>query len=391
MARDAIASVNANLQENLSGVRVTQAYGRQGRNSTTFRATSGTYLDARLKAQRLLAIYFPGVGLLADLAGVAVLAAGVALVDDGRTTAGVVIAFVLYLNLFFAPIQQLSQVFDTWQQASASTAKITELLTTPSTTPAPRRPVEPGRLTGAIELRDVHLAYPGGAAEALSGVSLTVAPGQTVALVGETGAGKSTIVKLLARFHDPTSGQVLVDGIDLRVIDLTAYRRQLGIVPQEPFLFTGSVRDNIAYGRPEATDADVEASARAVGAHGFIAGLPNGYRTAISERGRSLSAGQRQLIALARAQLVDPVLLLLDEATANLDLDAEAKVRAAMATVSSSRTTVLVAHRLPTARNADRIVVISDGRVVEDGTHDELLRADGRYADMWAAHHGQHA
>jgi ATP-binding cassette subfamily B protein len=391
MARDAIASVNANLQENLSGVRVTQAYGRQGRNSTTFRATSGTYLDARLKAQRLLAIYFPGVGLLADLAGVAVLAAGVALVDDGRTTAGVVIAFVLYLNLFFAPIQQLSQVFDTWQQASASTAKITELLTTPSTTPAPRRPVEPGRLTGAIELRDVHLAYPGGAAEALSGVSLTVAPGQTVALVGETGAGKSTIVKLLARFHDPTSGQVLVDGIDLREIDLTAYRRQLGIVPQEPFLFTGSVRDNIAYGRPEATDADVEASARAVGAHGFIAGLPNGYRTAISERGRSLSAGQRQLIALARAQLVDPVLLLLDEATANLDLDAEAKVRAAMATVSSSRTTVLVAHRLPTARNADRIVVISDGRVVEDGTHDELLRADGRYADMWAAHHGQHA
>jgi ATP-binding cassette subfamily B protein len=208
---------------------------------------------------------------------------------------------------------------------------------------------------------------------------------------GETGAGKSTIVKLLARFHDPTSGQVFVDGIDLREIDLTAYRQQLGVVPQEPFLFTGTVRDNIAYGRPEAADAEVEAAARAVGAHHFIADLPDGYRTAISERGRSLSAGQRQLIALARAQLVDPVILLLDEATANLDLNAEAKVRDAMATVASSRTTVLVAHRLPTARTADRIIVLSDGRVVEEGDHDTLVRAGGRYAEMWAAHHGQHA
>ena len=391
MARDAIATVNANLQENLSGVRVTQAYGRQGRNTSTFRASSGTYLDARLKAQRLLAIYFPGVGLLADIGGVAVLAAGVSLVSDGRTTPAVVIAFVLYLNLFFSPIQQLSQVFDTWQQASASTAKITELLTTPSTTPPPEHPVQPGRLRGAIELRDVHLSYGVGAAEALSGVSLSIAPGETVALVGETGAGKSTIVKLLARYHDPTSGHVYVDGIDLRDIDLTAYRQQLGVVPQEPFLFTGTLRENIAYGRPDATDAEVEGAARAVGAHHFIADLADGYRTVISERGRSLSAGQRQLIALARAQLVDPVILLLDEATANLDLNAEAKVRDAMATVAQQRTTVLVAHRLPTARTADRIIVLADGRVVEEGDHDTLARAGGRYAEMWAAHHGQHA
>ena len=391
MARDAIATVNANLQENLSGVRVTQAYGRQGRNTSTFRASSGTYLDARLKAQRLLAIYFPGVGLLADIGGVAVLAAGVSLVSDGRTTPAVVIAFVLYLNLFFSPIQQLSQVFDTWQQASASTAKITELLTTPSTTPPPDHAISPGRLRGAIELHDVHLSYGVGAAEALSGVSLSIAPGETVALVGETGAGKSTIVKLLARFHDPTSGHVFVDGIDLREIDLTAYRQQIGVVPQEPFLFSGTVRDNIAYGRPDATDVELEAAARAVGAHRFIADLPGGYHTAISERGRSLSAGQRQLIALARAQLVDPVILLLDEATANLDLNAEAKVRDAMATVASSRTTVLVAHRLPTARTADRIIVLADGRVVEEGDHDTLVRAGGRYAEMWAAHHGQHA
>jgi ATP-binding cassette subfamily B protein len=391
LARDAIANVNANLQENLSGVRVTQAYGRQTRNASTFRASSGTYLSARLKAQRLLAIYFPSIGLLSDVGGVAVLAAGVSLVNDGRTTPAVVIAFLLYLNLFFSPIQQLSQVFDTWQQASASTAKITELLTTPSGTPAPMHPIEPGRLTGALELRDVHLRYLAGGAEALAGVSLRIAAGETVALVGETGAGKSTIVKLLARFHDPTEGSVLADGIDLRAIDLTSYRQQLGVVPQEPFLFTGTVRDNIAYGRPDATDAQVEAAARAVGAHAFIADLPFGYRTAISERGRSLSAGQRQLIALARAQLVDPAILLLDEATANLDLNAEARVRDAMAAVSASRTTVLVAHRLPTARTADRIIVLADGVVVEEGDHDSLVRQDGRYAAMWAAHHGAHS
>ena len=387
-ARDAIANVNANLQENLSGVRVTQAYGRQDRNTGAFRTASNTYLVARLRAQRLLAIYFPSIGLLSDLGGIAVLGAGAALVSNGSTTPAVVIAFLLYLNLFFAPIQQLSQVFDTWQQASASTAKITELLTTPSSTPPPAHPVAPGRLRGSIELHDVHLTYAGASAEALRGVDLVVHPGESVALVGETGAGKSSIVKLLARFHDPTSGSVTVDGIDLREVDLTAYRQQLGVVPQEPFLFSGSLRDNIAYGRPDASDSRVEAAARAVGAHHFIAALPDGYLTQLSERGRSLSAGQRQLIALARAELVDPAILLLDEATANLDLDAEAKVRAAMSAVSNTRTTILVAHRLPTARSADRIIVMADGRVVEEGDHDTLLLAGGRYAEMWDAHHG---
>ncbi|CAB4864372.1 unannotated protein [freshwater metagenome] len=386
-ARDAIANVNANLQENLSGVRVTQAYGRQGRNTGAFRTASSTYLVARLKAQRLLSIYFPSIGLLSDLGGIAVLAAGAALVSHGRATPAVVIAFLLYLNLFFSPIQQLSQVFDTWQQASASTAKITELLTTPSSTPPPEHPAPVGRLRGLIELRNVHLTYAGSDAEALRGLDLVVRPGESVALVGETGAGKSSVVKLLARFHDPTSGSVTVDGIDLRAVDLTAYRQQLGVVPQEPFLFSGSLRDNIAYGRPDATDSEVESAARAVGAHPFIASLSDGYLTQLSERGRSLSAGQRQLIALARAELVDPAILLLDEATANLDLDAEAKVRAAMSAVSRSRTTVLVAHRLPTARGADRIVVMADGRVVEQGDHDTLLKVGGRYAQMWRAHH----
>jgi ATP-binding cassette subfamily B protein len=231
----------------------------------------------------------------------------------------------------------------------------------------------------------VRFAYPGTVETALTGIDLEILPGETVALVGETGAGKSTIVKLVARFYDPTEGRVLVDGHDLRDLDLGVYRRRLGVVPQEAFLFTGNIRDNVAYGRPEATDAEVEAAARAVGAHDFIAELPGGYLAPVSERGRSLSSGQRQLIALARARLVDPAILLLDEATSNLDLATEARVQRAMGIVAAGRTTILVAHRLPTARSADRVLVIDGGRVVEQGTHDELLARGGRYASMWEA------
>jgi ATP-binding cassette subfamily B protein len=318
-----------------------------------------------------------------------VLGAGTSLVQRGTITAGVVIAFLLYLDQFFSPIQQLSQVFDTWQQATVSLSRIDELMATPTGTPLAADPVRPPALSGRISFEHVAFSYPAAPEIAvLEDLTLDIAPGETVALVGETGAGKSTLVKLIARFYDPTGGSVRVDGLDVRDLDLGAFRRQLGIVPQEAFLFTGTIRDNIAYGRPDASDAEVEAAARAVGAHDVVAHQPKGYLTVLSERGRSLSAGERQLIALARARLVDPAILLLDEATSNLDLASEARVQRAMERVAAGRTTILIAHRLPTARTADRIVVVADGGVAEQGTHDELLAQHGAYAALWDAFDG---
>jgi ATP-binding cassette, subfamily B, bacterial len=383
--RDRIALVMAGLQEGLSGARVVAAFAREDRNLADFRALSDEHLAARLDGNRLSATYFPTVEFLGQVATAVVVAYGATLIRAGSLTAADLIAFILYLNLFFAPVQQLSQVFDTYQQARAAAVKLADLLATPVSTPDAPGALPPEELSGALGLEGVRFRYDDEARGwALDGVDLAIRPGETVALVGRTGAGKSTVVKLLARFYDPTAGRVTADGADLRHLSLPAYRRRLGLVPQEAHLFSGTVRDNIAYGRPDATGAEIAEAARAVGADEFIAGLPNGYETPVLERGRSLSSGQRQLLALARAQLVDPAVLLLDEATSNLDLASEARVAAAMGTLSRGRTTVIVAHRLATAARADRIVVLAGGRVVEAGSHTALLARGGVYAAMWA-------
>ncbi len=389
-ARERISIVNADLQENVAGLRVAQAFQREDHNADRFAEKSDAYRVSRLRAQRYIATFFPFVQFLNLVAAAVVLGVGAGLVGQGELTAGALIAYLLYLDLFFSPVQQLSQVFDGYQQAKVGLRRIGDLLRTPTSTPEAPQPASVDRLSGEIVLDDVHFHYPNATGDALNGIDLQVRRGETVALVGETGAGKTTLVKLVARFYDPTDGAVLVDGRDLRELDLAGYRHRLGYVPQEPFLFPGTVRDAIAYGRPDASDEDVEAAARAVGAHGMIARMRDGYHHGVGERGRNLSAGQRQLLALARAYLVDPDILLFDEATAALDPATESLVIRATETLTRSRTTLLIAHRLTTAERASRIVVLDHGNVVEDGTHAELLAAGGRYAELWAAYmHGE--
>lgn len=385
--------VNADFQESIAGLRAIQAYRREPVSLARFSKRADSYRRSRMRSQQAISLFFPFIQFLSDLALAAVIFVGAREVANGTTSPGVLVAFVLYLGLLFVPIQRLSQVFDGYQQASVGLRRIGDLLRTPSSIIEAGTPGTPGEhpvpitghLRGDVAFADVGFRYAGAPTDALSDVELHLPPGTTLALVGPTGAGKSTIVKLLARFYDPTDGSVNVDDVDLRRYPLAQFRHRLGVVPQEAHLFTGTAATNIAFGRQDATRAEIEEAARAVGALGLIAGLSGGMEHAIGERGQGLSAGQRQLIALARAELVDPDVLLLDEATATLDPATEARVLAASRTVTRSRTSVIVAHRLASAVSADVVAVVDGGRIVERGSHETLLAAGGRYAALWAA------
>jgi len=382
LTREKIALVTAYLQETLSGVRIVRAFGQEGRHEERFAGLNEENRAANMRTVYLNAAYFPSVELLSAVATAVILLYGGSQVIDGAVTIGVLASFVFYLQSFFDPIQQLSQLYTTYQAGMAALDKIFGLLDEQPDIADRPGAVELGVLRGQIRFEEVTFGY-GDAAPALSEVTLDVPPGQTVALVGATGAGKSTFAKLVARFYDPTSGRVLVDGHDLRDVTERSLRSQLGVVPQESFLFSGTIRDNIAFGQPDATDADVEAASRAVGAHDFIERLPDGYGTEVGERGGHLSAGQRQLVAFARAAAADPRILILDEATSNVDVHTEGQIERGLRRLLAGRTAIVIAHRLSTIRGAGRIVVLDHGRVAEQGSHDELIDADGAYARLY--------
>jgi ABC-type multidrug transport system fused ATPase/permease subunit len=388
--RERIAAITAYLQESLSGVRVVRSFGQEPRHLEAMTDLNEQNRAVNMKTVYLNASYFPAVELLAALATAVILVYGGTQAIDGAIKVGVIVAFVGYLTTFFEPIQQLSQLYTTYQQGMAALDKIFDLLDTEPDMVDAADAIDPGTLRGEIEMEGVWFSYaddqePAEDAWAMRGIDLHVPPGQTLALVGATGAGKSTFAKLVARFYDPQRGRVLVDGHDLRGVQQRALRRQLGIVPQEGFLFSGSIRENIAFGRPEASLEEIESAVATVGATEFVAALPEGIETEVGERGVQLSAGQRQLVAFARALLAEPRILILDEATSNVDVRTEKTIEKGLERLLQGRTAIVIAHRLSTIRRAAKIVVLEGGRIAEEGSHDELIGAGGPYSRLYGA------
>jgi ABC-type multidrug transport system fused ATPase/permease subunit len=382
--RETIGAITAYLQESLSGIRVVRSFAQEPRQRARFRELNEINRDANMVTVNLNAAYFPAVEMVSAIATVVILLVGGHQIINGDLQVGVLVGFVAALNGFFDPIGQLSQLYTTYQSGMAALDKIFELLDERSNLVDKEDAVELERLRGEIRFDHVSFAYrmdtdPAHPKNALTDIDLMVPPGQTVALVGATGAGKSTFAKLVARFYDPTSGRVLVDGVDLRDVRASSLRSQMGIVPQEGFLFSGTIGENIGFGRPDATAREVAEAAAAVGADAFIEALPAGYDTEVGERGVQLSAGQRQLVAFARALIADPRILILDEATSNVDLHTEGRIETGLRRLLAGRTAVVIAHRLSTIRQAGRIVVLQHGQIVEQGTHDELMATRGAY------------